>query len=499
MIRLFKQLVIRHDYLFSSFSRYPLVQACACYWVQLVLLVEAGFWVACAFCFLCLIYCLLRRKYLWVSLGVVVFIATFLQIEKYKKVEPDHIKNFSDQIYTVYGEVENYPYEKNGKIVFDLQPKILIKNQQIVKISKGKIRVSVDKFFQVNKKNKLSADIFLETPPSFDGFDYKKYLETNEVFALGKSVKNLKVIESEEDFFTEKIQRIRTKLIESVRNDFSEPHAGLLLGILIGTREEFPGDFAQQLSATGTTHIIAVSGYNITVIIGMCLSLAGIIPRKIALIFTIFILILFITIVGTDNLPAMRATIMGVSVIIGMFIGRKSAVYSMLSVSVILLLISNPYVYKSLSFQLSFAATLGLILMADNIEKIIPSIISGGIREELAVTFSAIIATYPITFSKFGSINIWAPLANVIVAPITPIIMLFGSISAFCYLVFNKGFMVVNFLAWLFLDIMVRAIELISTFPYARIILEEHLGIVSIIFLLLIILYIFESNFRLDS
>ncbi len=143
---------------------------------------------------------------------------------------------------------------------------------------------------------------------------------------------------------------------------FHEPHASLLNGILLGRQLFVTQTFYDQLKQVGLIHIVVLSGMNITMVSAIVLSsLIPLLGRRIATIITIAIIIGFILFVGAEA-PVVRAGIMGILALIGILYGRKTLMVWLLFLSGLIMVLFNHEWLTSISFQLSFAATLGIIL-----------------------------------------------------------------------------------------------------------------------------------------
>lgn len=199
-----------------------------------------------------------------------------------------------------------------------------------------------------------------------------------------------------------------------------------LCGITIG-EYNLAKTTSELFKSLGITHILSVSGYNVTVIMGVLAKLAGKFHRTLILKLSLVILLIYLQIVGADNIPAFRAVLMGCFVIIAQMSGRPGSIWLSLLYANTILFLLNPYLYLSISWQLSMSSLLGILLLTDRLNtKLI--YVPGWCRNEFAVSLAASIATAPILMSNFGGISIIAPIANLIIAPVIPIFMAIGVI-----------------------------------------------------------------------
>ena len=148
-----------------------------------------------------------------------------------------------------------------------------------------------------------------------------------------------------------------------IKNLYPEPEASLLSGILIGTKAQMPADFYQNLQKTGTMHMIALSGQNISLVISLLAYLFAPLGKRLSSILTIFCICGFIAFVG-PSASVIRSGLMGGFVMLSVIFGRQYLAVLGLVISGLLMFIINPEVIFDIGFQLSFSATLGILLLS---------------------------------------------------------------------------------------------------------------------------------------
>ena len=285
-----------------------------------------------------------------------------------------------------------------------------------------------------------------------------------------------------------------TSLINSY---LPEPHASLLNGILLGVKlDHVTTHFYESLKTVGLIHIVVLSGMNITMLSAIVLNtIVPIVGRRYAMILTIFVIIGFIFFVGLEP-PIVRATIMGILSLVGLLFGRKTIALYTLFLSSIILIIVFPEWLTSISFQLSFGATLGIILFG-KLEKVeknqesgiknsisvipvktgiqkdrywIPTFVGmtyDYIKEELRISLAAQIFTVPIIFFYFRQISFVAPIANILVAWLIAPIMILGIITILVGSIWWQGGFVLSWLCYGLISIVVMVVETLAKIPYA--------------------------------
>lgn len=238
-----------------------------------------------------------------------------------------------------------------------------------------------------------------------------------------------------------------------------EPHAGLLAGILFGTRASLSQALTDAFIKTGTIHIIALSGQNVSIVSAMVAALlVPFVSRRIASLLTLLVLALYLLFVGPSP-SLVRAVIMGSLSLFAVIFGKRnwSLLSLLLAVSIMLLL--HPPWLGDLGFQLSVLATLGIILFGGNEKRIILS--------ELRITLAAQLFTTPLIFFHFHRLSLIAPVTNVLIGFTMPFLMGFGWAAALAgYLWHPLGFLPA-WASWVLLAYIIGVVEATARFPFA--------------------------------
>lgn len=270
-------------------------------------------------------------------------------------------------------------------------------------------------------------------------FDYKLYLAKDNIYYLCKSSKIEKIGENQGNFIYKYILTVKNKVGSSVDKLIPSPESGLLFGLILGGDDKLLANIADNFSRTGLTHIVAVSGYNVT-IVAEYLMLLGIflgLWRRQAFWLAIIGVFLFVLMVGFPS-SAVRAGVMGSLLLWAMKNGRLANSQNAVLCSASFMLLLNPMLLRwDVGFQLSFLATLGIIYVYPILERYLinkDKFYTGTkkiVSETLLLTFSAQVFVLPIILYNFGSLSLISPLANVLVLPIIPITMMLGFMMIF--------------------------------------------------------------------
>ena len=191
--------------------------------------------------------------------------------------------------------------------------------------------------------------------------------------------------------------------------------AGLLRGLAIGETDRIPMGAQDSLRRAGLSHLVAVSGTNVTIVLAVVAAVAGRSSRRARLVSCAGALVLFVTVVGPEP-SVMRAAAMGAVGLAALGAGSRSSPMEGLAVAVIVVLVLRPQMVHSVGLHLSVAATAGICLWAGALQNAI-RFGPRWLRAACAVTVSAQVAVAPLLISTFGEISITGVPANLLAAP----------------------------------------------------------------------------------
>jgi competence protein ComEC len=204
----------------------------------------------------------------------------------------------------------------------------------------------------------------LETPPAFEDFNYRDYLARQGIGSIINYPRLSLLATGQGNTIQAWVYDLRGELSSALENALPEPEAALAQGILLGRRASLPDDLRQDLNDTKTSHLIAVSGYNVTLVAGLFIGgLAWLIGRRPAAWLALLAIIAYAVLVGGQP-SVQRAAIMGGMYVVAIALGRQSGALQGLALAGAGMTAFDPLLMKDISFQLSFASTLGLVLFA---------------------------------------------------------------------------------------------------------------------------------------
>jgi competence protein ComEC len=256
--------------------------------------------------------------------------------------------------------------------------------------------------------------------------------------------------------------------------------SSLLSGILLGIDQEIPEFLKSAYRTTGTVHIIAISGFNIALITGLVIrffrrvfkpALAGILAVGAILFYTLM--------VGAEP-SVVRAAIMGSLSIPAYYIGRRIIGVNTLTIAAAIMLLLNPLLFWDLGFQLSFLATLGLMVLADPLLKLLQNWMEGHFSEKtiqtampfcmlLIATLSAQFAVSPVVLGLSPDLLPYSLAANLIILPLQPPLMMIGGAAVLANFIFPPvGALMARF-AWIVAAICNQIVLHFAKLGYAEI------------------------------
>ena len=279
------------------------------------------------------------------------------------------------------------------------------------------------------------------------------------------------------------VVRARIAAVTALERRLPEPHAALAQGILLGRRATMPTELTEALRLTGLSHISAVSGYNVSLVIGVAAATVGLTPtrrgwrRVLGVTLASLLLWTFVALVGASG-SVLRAAAMAQLALIGIAFGRRGTAGGMLLWGSALLAAWSPALVTDVGWQLSFFGTAGLAWLAGPIERSLARLLRlphplewvvGALRSGLAATLAAQIFVFPILVSTFGSLSLVAPLSNLLALPLIPWIMAAAFLTSVSGALLPAVAPLCASLAWAPLTLLLRVIEWCASLPWAAV------------------------------
>ena len=334
----------------------------------------------------------------------------------------------------------------------------------------------------------------IEEPENFsDDFDYRAYLAKDDIYFVMAFPNIERVAVGGGNPLYRFLFSLKREFSGKLSRYLAEPHAAFMAGLLLGERQSFSPEFSEQLKTTGTSHIVALSGYNITIVAEALMSTLMFLFLPFAWAFWVAIAgIVAFTLLTGAAASVVRAAVMGVLVLVAHRAGRVYRVRNAIAFAAAAMLLANPKLLRfDVGFQLSFFATLGLVYGTPLIERAYNRASMrlalfvrdlGLVRERrerprrgrkpflkgvFISTMAAQLAVLPLIVYHFGTLSLVAPIANLAILPVIPTTMFFGFLSGGLAFVSDALASAAAAAAWALLAYELGAIGFFARLPYA--------------------------------
>jgi competence protein ComEC len=456
-----------------------------------VVVVELWLWLLLAG-IACLIGILLRKRSGWLTvLSVATMCLLFLGAARHVSSQPifdsndlafyNDIRNWAE----VFGVLDKPAVQKDGHL------ELLIRAESISFSSAERYQVDglllarIDNGIDLIYGDRVKLTGELTTPPEFEDFSYRDYLARQGTYSL-MSFASVEILESGHgNPFSAAMYALRELGVETLYKLYPAREAALLAGILLGDESGLSEKVKADFNDTGTRHIIAISGFNISIIAGLLLAVFGRWLGARRGIWAAGIgVVLYTLFVGADA-SVVRASLMGTLALVALRTGRQAFALNSLGISAALMALVNPLVLWDVGFQLSFAATLGLVLYAEPLGARVQDWMDGHLRPEWAkrlggpvkdyflLTLAAQIATLPILLYYFQRLSIFSLPANMLILPVQPALMILGGFSILTGMLLPPVGHLIAYFAWALATYTIRIVEFFASLPWSSQTLES--------------------------
>jgi competence protein ComEC len=328
----------------------------------------------------------------------------------------------------------------------------------------------------------------LEAPAGENSSSYRQYLAGQGIYAMmGNPLARL-LQAGQGNPVLRTIYSVKERAQKIVRLIYPDPEASLVEGILLGNDSGLSSEVVDAFRATNTTHIIAISGFNIGIIAALLSTLFGKLlgsKRRMWAAGLSIAGILFYTILVGAGASVVRAAIMGGLSLFACQIGRRQAGLNSLAFTAALMALFNPGVLWDVGFQLSFLATLGLVLFAESwgqafnraVSHILPKTLvdrlTGPVSEFFLFTLAAQVMSLPVIAYHFQKISLVTFLVNPVILPAQSPLMILGGLSILLGWISPTLGRLSAVLAWPFVAFTIRAVEWFAALPIPQLSLGE--------------------------
>ncbi|MCK5257274.1 MAG: DNA internalization-related competence protein ComEC/Rec2, partial [Deltaproteobacteria bacterium] len=370
---------------------------------------------------------------------------------------------------------------------------------KIVQIN-GKLLLTVKgELEQLNYGDRLRFSARIRNPRNFNnpgGFDYKTYLALKEILVTASIKDGREIARVEETTLNpilKTVEKYRTQIREFLSINLHSPAAEIAKALILGEKGEIPKELRERFSAAGVAHILAISGLHCGIIALVCFFLIKNILKcstrlmlstdisKVSAFVTLIPVITYCFIAG-HGVATIRATIMVITYLTAIIIGREEDLWNTLAVAAFLILVFSPSSLFDISFQLSFISVVSILYLTprfstplfqhskDPLEPPPPwwKKIARRITLFLIVTISAIIGTAPLAAFYFNRFSPWGFLTNLVIIPLVGFLVVpLGLLASFSLFLFQPLAIFIAYIMQPLITLSTSIVELFNHLPYA--------------------------------
>jgi len=294
-----------------------------------------------------------------------------------------------------------------------------------------------------------------------NAFDFANYLAHRGAFA---GLKGELIIDKKSP--TWGIWQIRQRIVEAQIQGLGQEKGTLLSSITLGRQAvNLPAKITDLFIKTGLAHILAASGFHVSILLGFVLTITRNLSPKKQFTIAVTILIIYGTLTGLQP-SVLRAILMGIGALIGLLYNRQVNSLGSLLLAATILLLWQPLWIWDLGFQLSFLATLGLIITVPLLKNKIdyfPNLIA----EPIAISLAATLWTMPLLMFTFNSIALYNIPINIITTPLVTLISLGGVFTAFLGLIYPPLGSISASILYYPLELLLQITNFFSLLPFS--------------------------------
>lgn len=339
----------------------------------------------------------------------------------------------------------------------------------------------------------------LREPENFVGdtgreFNYVMYLAKDDIFHHISFAEITTLDHKQGHPIKHFVLSVKRKFIDRMEKIFPYPQAGLLSGLLLGEKSALGGDLEKDFRATGVIHVVVLSGYNVTLVADALIRFFGfLLGPLLGMVFGAVGIVLFAIITGAGA-TVVRASLMALLVLVARATGREYDIMRSLFLAGFFMVLHNPKILVfDISFQLSFLATFGLIIIAPRLERYfgwVPTRFQ--IRENLLATMSTQIIVLPLLLYAIGDLSLVSIPANILVLVSVPWAMLFGFLATIIgFLGVGLG-SIISIPAYILLWYEISVVELLARLPFSVLVIPPFSFWVLVILYLIILAWMYS-------
>ena len=344
----------------------------------------------------------------------------------------------------------------------------------------GDLLVKLGGYPRYQYGDELAIEGQLVTPPRFPTFDYRQLLAQRGIYSLMPRPDIQLMVHNQGDWLSTQLYRFKDRLVTVISQILPMPQSALLAGMLVGDESGIPASLEEAFRTTGTSHIVVISGWNVTILAGLVIALlVPLLGRRKSLWVALAAIAGYTLLVGFDP-PIVRAAIMGGLTLLALLAGRQTLALNSLALAALLMTLIHPFALWDLGFQLSFAAASGLILFQPPLKSATYGLLgrmglagrlwlTRALDDLIIVTLSVQILTLPLIAYRLGQLSLITLPANLLVLPAQAPLLGLGALATLGGLIWLPFGRLLAWLAWPFLTYTIRIVEWLALVPGAMI------------------------------
>ena len=339
----------------------------------------------------------------------------------------------------------------------------------ILETSRGeKILIMAHRYPVFHYGDEITANGKLEKQEKIDSFDWPSYLAKDGIYFEMFYPRIDLVGSGRGNRLKERLFALKENFVSNISKVIPEPQSSLLNGILFGAKRSMPASLAEDFRGSGLSHIVVLSGYNMTVVADAVMRSLFFLPSFLGMALSVAGIILFAIMTGASA-TIVRAAIMAILVIVARASGRVYEASIALFAAAFFMVLHNPRILRfDASFQLSFLATFSLIYLSPFLEKYLKFLPEKfNIRQITSSTLSAQIFVFPLLVYKTGLFSAMSLPANMLVLFFIPATMFFGFLAAVSGFVSYYISLFFGLIVYFFLDYEIRVAEFFASFNFS--------------------------------
>ncbi|MFZ3011666.1 MAG: ComEC/Rec2 family competence protein [Minisyncoccia bacterium] len=399
------------------------------------------------------------------SIFIFVFSLGIFRFSMVDVVNPVVFESQVGQKVNLYGEIIDEPNIKENSQQLVVEIKIEENTTKIL------LSVNLGEYYRYGDEVNFIG--ILKKPENFitdtgKEFDYVNYLRKDGILYVMSYPKIEVLSRGNGNMVRSALFSTKEKFLEKVNFAISAPENLLMGGLILGEKASFDESMRQSFVDTGTIHIVALSGYNITIVAEWVMKLFNFLPQNLGIGAGIFAILLFVLMTGGGS-TAVRAGIMATLALVARATGRNYDVARALALAGVFMVLLNPFLLVfDVSFQLSFIATMAVIFLAPKIEKYFMwAPVRFGLRDIFSVTTAAYLFVLPFILYKMGNFSLVALPANILILPFIPFTMMLGFLTGLAGIIWYVLAVPFGFFSYLFLHYELGVISFFSKLPFA--------------------------------